>query len=63
MNEEQLAYLSSLKAVNEFLENNKENINHVIKQNLAVGDIYKRENLQVHFVFLCLFFHDNQTSN
>lgn len=63
MNEQQLAYLSSLKAVNEFLENNKENINHVIKQNLAVGDIFKRENLQVHLVFLCLFSHDNQTSN
>lgn len=43
-----MAYLSSPKAVNEFLEKNKENINHVIKQNLAVGDIFKRENLQVH---------------
>ncbi|KAL3503555.1 hypothetical protein ACH5RR_038004 [Cinchona calisaya] len=46
LNEQQLAYLSSPKAVNEFLEKNKENINHVIKQNLAVGDIFKRENLQ-----------------
>ncbi|KAI5674755.1 hypothetical protein M9H77_15119 [Catharanthus roseus] len=46
LTEQQLAYLSSPKAVNEFLENNKENITHVIKQNLAVGDIFKRENLQ-----------------
>ncbi|XP_027061615.1 trigger factor-like protein TIG, Chloroplastic isoform X1 [Coffea arabica] len=46
LNDQQLAYLSSAKAVNEFLENNKENINHLIKQNLAVGDIFKRENLQ-----------------
>lgn len=46
LTEQQLAYLSSPKAVKEFLENNKENISHVIKQNLAVGDIFKRENLQ-----------------
>ncbi|CAK7322881.1 unnamed protein product [Dovyalis caffra] len=46
LNEQQLASLSSLKAVNEFLENQKENITRVIKQNLAVGDIFKRENLQ-----------------
>jgi FKBP-type peptidyl-prolyl cis-trans isomerase (trigger factor) len=50
LNEQQLASLSSPKAVNEFLENQKENITRVIKQNLAVGDIFKRENLQV-----CLF--------
>lgn len=47
LTEQQLAYLSSPKAVKEFLENNKENITHVIKQNLAVGDIFKQENLQV----------------
>lgn len=47
LTEQQLAYLSSPKAVKEFLESNKENINQVIKQNLAVGDIFKRENLQV----------------
>ncbi|CAI9088328.1 OLC1v1022633C1 [Oldenlandia corymbosa var. corymbosa] len=46
LSEKQLAYLSSPKAVNEFLETNKENIHHIIKQNLAVGDIFKRENLQ-----------------
>lgn len=46
LNEQQLASLSSPKAVNEFLENQKENITRVIKQNLAVGDIFKRENLQ-----------------
>lgn len=47
LSEQQLAYLSSPKAVKEFLESNKENITHMIKQNLAVGDIFKRENLQV----------------
>lgn len=46
LNEQQLASLSSPKAVNEFLENQKENITRVIKQNLAVGDIFERENLQ-----------------
>ncbi|XP_059441079.1 trigger factor-like protein TIG, Chloroplastic [Corylus avellana] len=46
LNEQQLASLSSTKAVNEFLEHQKDNILNVIKQNLAVGDIYKRENLQ-----------------
>ena len=47
LNEQQLATLSSSKAVNEFLEHQKENITNLIKQSLAVGDIYKRENLQV----------------
>ena len=47
LNEEQLAILSSPKAVNEYLENQRENITNAIKQNLAVGDIFKRENLQV----------------
>lgn len=47
LNEQQLASLSSPKAVNTYLENQEENITNVIKQNLAVGDIFKRENLQV----------------
>ena len=47
LNEQQLASLSSPKAVNEYLEHQKENIKNLIKQNLAVGDIYRRENLQV----------------
>lgn len=47
LNEQQLAYLSSAKAVNEYLEHKKENIMNLIKQNLAVGDIFERENLQV----------------
>ncbi|XP_007020702.2 PREDICTED: trigger factor-like protein TIG, Chloroplastic [Theobroma cacao] len=46
LNEQQLASLSSPKAVNEYLENQRENIINLIKQNLAVGDIFKRENLQ-----------------
>lgn len=46
LNENQLASLTSPKAVNEYLEGQKENIINVIKQNLAVGDIFKRENLQ-----------------
>jgi trigger factor len=48
LNEQQLASLSSPKAVNEFLEHQKDNILNAIKQNLAVGDIYIRENLQVN---------------
>ncbi|KAJ0045983.1 hypothetical protein Pint_04063 [Pistacia integerrima] len=46
LNDEQLATLSSPKAVNAYLEDQRENIINVIKQNLAVGDIFKRENLQ-----------------
>lgn len=46
LNEQQLAYLSSPKAVKDFLESQKDNIYRIIKQNLAVGDIFKRENLQ-----------------
>ncbi|GAA0175672.1 chaperone [Lithospermum erythrorhizon] len=46
LNEQQLGYLSSPKAVKDFLESQKENIINIIKQNLAVGDIFKRENLQ-----------------
>lgn len=52
LNEQQLAALSSPKAVKEFLENQRENITNVIKQNLAVGDIFKRENLQVRMRLL-----------
>lgn len=47
LTEEQLASLSSQKAVNEFLETQRESITNIIKQNLAVGDIFKRENLEV----------------
>lgn len=47
LNEQQLASLTSAKAVNEYLEHQKNNIAKLIKQNLAVGDIYRRENLQV----------------
>ncbi|KAL0729041.1 hypothetical protein Bca4012_025134 [Brassica carinata] len=46
LNEEQLASLSSQKAVNEFLETQRESITNIIKQNVAVGDIFKRENLE-----------------
>nr|XP_016435236.1 PREDICTED: trigger factor-like protein TIG, Chloroplastic [Nicotiana tabacum] len=46
LSEQQLASLSSPRAVNEFLEAQKENITSIIKQNLAVGDIFTRENLQ-----------------
>lgn len=47
LNDEQLATLSSKKAVDEYLLNQKENITNMIKQSIAVGDIFKRENLQV----------------
>lgn len=46
LNEQQLAALSSPKVVNDFLQTQKENITNIIKQNLAIGDIYSRENLQ-----------------
>jgi len=48
LNEDQLASLSSQKAVNEFLETQRESITNIIKQNIAVGDIFKRENLEVY---------------
>lgn len=51
LNEEQIATLSSPTAVREYLENQRENIENIIKQNLAVGDIFKRENLQVNIFF------------
>ncbi|KAE9614766.1 putative peptidylprolyl isomerase [Lupinus albus] len=47
LNEQQLASLSSPKAVSEYLHHQKDNITNLIKQNLAVGDVYRRENLQV----------------
>lgn len=47
LNDDQLASLTSPKAVNEYIEHERENIMEVIKQNLALGDIFKRENLQV----------------
>lgn len=47
LNDEQLASLTSPKMVAEYIEHEKGNIVEVIKQNLAVGDIYKRENLEV----------------
>ncbi|KAL4185083.1 hypothetical protein AMTRI_Chr10g4170 [Amborella trichopoda] len=46
LSEQQLASLSSEKAVNEYLDSQKENITNLVKQMLAVGEIYKRENLQ-----------------
>lgn len=47
LNEQQLASLTSAKAVKEYLDHEKENIISVIKQNMAVGDIFKRENIQL----------------
>lgn len=47
LNEQQLANLSSPKAVREFMAHQRDNIMKVIKQNLAVGDIFRRENLEV----------------
>ncbi|KAJ4849376.1 hypothetical protein Tsubulata_043058 [Turnera subulata] len=46
LNDQQLASLTSPRAVNEYLETQKENITKMIKQNLAVGDIFIRENLE-----------------
>lgn len=47
LKEDQLASLTNPKAVAEYIEHERENIIGIIKQNLAVGDIFKRENLQV----------------
>ncbi|XP_039131515.1 trigger factor-like protein TIG, Chloroplastic [Dioscorea cayenensis subsp. rotundata] len=46
INEDQLASLSSEKTVNEFLESQRVNITAIIKQMLAVGEIFKCEGLQ-----------------
>ncbi|KAL5580031.1 hypothetical protein UlMin_012473 [Ulmus minor] len=46
LTDEQLASLSSPKSINEYLEHHRENITKLIKQNLAVGEIFKRENLE-----------------
>ncbi|KAF7144970.1 hypothetical protein RHSIM_Rhsim04G0016400 [Rhododendron simsii] len=45
LNEQQLASLSSPRAVKEYLEDQREDIESIIRQNLAVGDIFKREDL------------------
>lgn len=46
INESQLASLSSERAVGQFINKEKENISKIIKQMLAVGEIFKCENLQ-----------------
>ncbi|CAL5038254.1 unnamed protein product [Urochloa decumbens] len=46
LDRDQLASLSSQRSVQAYLEDEKENITRIIKQMLAVGDIFKSENLQ-----------------
>ncbi|XP_073010037.1 trigger factor-like protein TIG, Chloroplastic [Typha latifolia] len=46
LNEQQLASLSSENAVKDYLEKERVNISRIIKQMLAVGEIFKCENLQ-----------------
>ncbi|KAG9443237.1 hypothetical protein H6P81_014577 [Aristolochia fimbriata] len=46
LNEEQLASLSSPKAVSQYLEHQRENITSIIKQSLAVAEIFRQENLE-----------------
>lgn len=46
LDRDQLASLSSEKSVQEYLKNERENITRIIKQMLAVGEIFKAENLQ-----------------
>jgi len=46
LDKDQLASLSSQRSVQAYLEDEKENITRIIKQMLAVGDIFKSENLQ-----------------
>lgn len=54
LNEQQLASLSSPRAVKEYLEDQREDIEGIIRQNLAVGDIFKREDLQVNASVWCI---------
>lgn len=56
LDEQQLASLSSEKAVSEYLESERENIANIIKQMLAVGEIFKRENLQVNVLSIRLLY-------
>ncbi|KAL6596635.1 hypothetical protein ACP70R_047278 [Stipagrostis hirtigluma subsp. patula] len=46
LDKDQLASLSSQRSVQEFLKDERENITRIIKQMLAVGEIFKSENLQ-----------------
>ncbi|XP_074574508.1 trigger factor-like protein TIG, Chloroplastic [Curcuma longa] len=46
INESQLASLTSERAVNHFIKKEEENISQIIKQMLAVSEIFKCENLQ-----------------
>lgn len=47
LSEQQLASLSSEQAVKTYLENQRENITSIIKQMVAVGEVFKGENLQI----------------
>ncbi|KAM0917601.1 hypothetical protein ACQ4PT_009108 [Festuca glaucescens] len=46
LDKDQLASLSSERSVQEYLKSERENITKIIKQMLAVGEIFKAENLQ-----------------
>ncbi|KAJ3694644.1 hypothetical protein LUZ60_000021 [Juncus effusus] len=46
LDESQLETLTSEKSVSEYLEKERENISTIVKQMLAIGDIFKCENLQ-----------------
>jgi len=46
LDKDQLASLSTQRSVQAYLEDEKENITRIIKQMLAVGDVFKSENLQ-----------------
>nr|CAB3467912.1 unnamed protein product [Digitaria exilis] len=46
LDKDQLASLSSQRSVQAYLEDEKENITRIIKQMMAVADIFKSENLQ-----------------
>lgn len=50
LDKDQLASLSNQRSVQAYLEDEKENITRIIKQMLAVGDIFKSENLQVTII-------------
>jgi FKBP-type peptidyl-prolyl cis-trans isomerase (trigger factor) len=63
LDKDQLASLSSERSVQEYLNSERENITKIIKQMLAVGEIFKAENLQVITCLPCSCDFSDRTSS
>jgi hypothetical protein len=63
LDKDQLASLSSERSVQEYLQSERENITKIIKQMLAVSEIFKAENLQVITCLPCSYDSSNRTSS